>query len=115
LTPESTERETGPAEKRRSAGWKERAKALLQELDALRLAAQHPRTPRRAKWLLVAIIAYAVSPIDLIPDFIPVVGHLDDLILLPLGILVVLSWIPRDVLEECRESVRAKAGARATT
>ncbi len=95
-------------------GWKARATALLQELDALRLAAQHPRTPRRAKWLIVALVAYAISPIDLIPDFIPVFGHVDDLILLPLGILLVVKWIPKDVLEECRARVRAKAAGRAT-
>jgi uncharacterized membrane protein YkvA (DUF1232 family) len=66
------------------------------------LAARHPRTPWYAKLLLVAIVAYAVSPIDLIPDFVPVVGLLDDLVLLPLAIALALRMIPSAVIAECR-------------
>jgi uncharacterized membrane protein YkvA (DUF1232 family) len=66
------------------------------------LAMRHPRTPWYAKLLLLAIVAYALSPIDLIPDFVPVVGLLDDIILLPLAIALVLKMIPEAVIAECR-------------
>ena len=56
---------------------------------------KHPQTPRAAKWVAVAVIAYAVSPIDLIPDFIPVLGQLDDLILLPLGVALAVRLTPQ--------------------
>ena len=69
---------------------------------ALWFCTRHPRTPFLAKALAAAVVAYAVSPVDLIPDFIPVLGYLDDLILLPLGAWVVLKLVPADVLEECR-------------
>jgi uncharacterized membrane protein YkvA (DUF1232 family) len=84
---------------------KQRARDLNREVFALLLAARHPRTPWYAKALLLAIVAYAVSPIDLIPDFIPVIGLLDDVILLPLGIALALKMIPRAVIEECRARV----------
>jgi uncharacterized membrane protein YkvA (DUF1232 family) len=90
----------------------ERAKALvgrfLRELEVYRLLLKHPRTPRASRWLLAAAIAYAVSPIDLIPDFIPVVGHLDDLIILPGLIWLALRLIPDDVVTECRAAVARK-------
>ncbi|MFZ5500560.1 MAG: YkvA family protein [Candidatus Micrarchaeota archaeon] len=64
---------------------------------------QHPRTPRVSRILLWAALAYAVSPIDIIPDFIPGVGHLDDLVIVP-GLIVLALWlIPDDVLTECRK------------
>jgi uncharacterized membrane protein YkvA (DUF1232 family) len=66
------------------------------------LAMRHPRTPWYAKLLLLAIVAYALSPIDLIPDFVPVIGLLDDIILLPLAIALVLKMIPEAVIAECR-------------
>jgi uncharacterized membrane protein YkvA (DUF1232 family) len=69
---------------------------------ALYLAARHPATPWYARWLVAAIVAYALSPIDLIPDFIPIVGYLDDLILLPLGIALAIRMIPPAVMHECR-------------
>lgn len=69
---------------------------------ALYLAARHPATPWYAKLLATGIAAYAFSPIDLIPDFIPVLGLLDDLILLPLGIALAIKLIPQDVMTECR-------------
>ncbi len=64
---------------------------------------RHPRTPFVAKALAAALVAYAFSPIDLIPDFIPVLGYVDDLLLLPAGIWVVMKLVPKDVLAECRD------------
>ena len=87
------------------------ARALKRDLHAIWLAARHPRTPRGAKLLALAVAAYALSPIDLIPDFIPVLGYLDDLLIVPLGILLVTRMIPPDVLAECRAAAEA-AGRR---
>ncbi len=78
------------------------AQRLKGELVALWFCARHPRTPLAAKLLALAVVAYAFSPIDLIPDFVPVLGYLDDVILLPIGIFLTLKLIPGDVLEECR-------------
>ena len=83
-------------------GLKQRARALKAEVLALYLAARHPRTPWYAKAFLVAIVAYALSPIDLIPDFIPVLGFVDEIVLLPFAIVLAVKMIPRDVMEECR-------------
>ncbi len=86
----------------------QRARSLIQrfrqELAFYRLVLKHPRTPRASRILLGAAIAYAVSPIDLIPDFIPVIGHLDDVIILPILIGLALRLIPKDVLAECRNN-----------
>ena len=79
---------------------------LKNEIFALWLASRHPRTPLFAKVLAVAVVAYAVSPIDLIPDFIPVLGYLDDILLLPIGIWIVLKLIPGEVMTECRARAR---------
>jgi len=87
--------------------WRTKSKQLKSEVYALYLAYKHPRTPWYAKVLATLIIGYALSPIDLIPDFIPVVGYLDDLILVPLGIALLVKIIPRDILEECRAKVRS--------
>jgi len=81
---------------------KERASRLKAETYALYLAARHPGTPWYAKLLVAAIVAYALSPIDLIPDFVPILGYLDDLVLIPLGIALAIRMIPSSVLEECR-------------
>ncbi len=81
---------------------RQRARDLKTETIALYLAARHPGTPWHAKLLVAAIAAYALSPIDLIPDFIPVLGYLDDLILIPLGIALAVRMIPQPILEECR-------------
>jgi uncharacterized membrane protein YkvA (DUF1232 family) len=81
---------------------KHRVRQLERETYALYLAARHPRTPWYAKLLIAAVVAYAVSPIDLIPDFVPVLGYLDDLILIPLGIAVAIRLVPPEVLAECR-------------
>ena len=81
---------------------KEWARRLKNDVVALWFCTRHPRTPFLAKALAAAIVAYAFSPIDLIPDFIPVLGYLDELILLPAGIWLVVKLVPEDVLEECR-------------
>jgi uncharacterized membrane protein YkvA (DUF1232 family) len=86
--------------------WKERARALRREVYALYYACRDPRTPWYAKALAGGIVAYAFSPIDLIPDFIPVLGLLDDLVLIPLGVLAVRAMVPAAVLDECRERAR---------
>jgi uncharacterized membrane protein YkvA (DUF1232 family) len=85
---------------------KQRARHLKAETFALYLAARDPRTPWYVKFLVGGIVAYACSPIDLIPDFVPVLGYLDDLILLPLGIALVIKLIPQSVLAECRARAR---------
>jgi uncharacterized membrane protein YkvA (DUF1232 family) len=82
------------------------ARAIKNDVLALWFCCRHPRTPLLAKLLAIAIAAYALSPIDLIPDFIPVLGYLDELILLPGAIFLVLKLIPADVLTECREQAR---------
>ncbi len=92
--------------------WKIKSRKLRSEVYALYLASKHPRTPWYVKALAVFIIGYALSPIDLIPDFIPVVGYLDDLILIPLGIALLIKIIPRDILEECRAKAEADLSKR---
>jgi uncharacterized membrane protein YkvA (DUF1232 family) len=87
------------------------ARALKRDVHAVWLAARHPGTPRGAKLLALAVAAYALSPIDLIPDFIPVLGYLDDLLIVPLGILLVTRMMPPDVLAACRAAADA-AGRR---
>ena len=82
---------------------KQRARQLKTETFALYLAARHPETPWYAKLLVAGIVAYALSPIDLIPDFIPVIGYLDDLILLPIAMAWAIRLIPPQVMAECRE------------
>ena len=88
------------------------ARRLKTELLALYLAYGDPRTPLHARVLAIVVVAYAFSPIDLIPDPIPVLGYLDDLILVPLGIALAVRMTPPDVLTECREAAR-KVGDRA--
>ena len=92
--------------------WKIESKKLKTEVYALYLASRHPRTPWHAKVLAALIIGYALSPIDLIPDFIPVVGYLDDLILIPLGIALLIKIISKDILEECRAKAEAELSKR---
>ena len=74
---------------------------MLEKIQALYIASRDPRTSWWVKLLIAGLLAYAVSPIDLIPDFIPVLGYLDDLILLPLGIYFVSNKIPDDLWQEC--------------
>jgi uncharacterized membrane protein YkvA (DUF1232 family) len=91
-------------------GFKARVAALRDESYALYLASRDPRTPWYAKWLVAAVVAYAVSPIDLIPDFIPVLGQLDDLVLLPIGIALAIRLVPKAVLEQKRALAAARFG-----
>lgn len=79
------------------------ARQIKLDVCAVWFAARDPATPLIAKILSLIVAAYAISPIDLIPDFIPVLGYLDDLILVPLGIMLVLKLIPLDVMERCRD------------
>lgn len=83
-------------------GWKARAQQLRAETYALYLAYQDPRTPWYAKLCAVIVVGYVFSPVDLIPDFIPLLGYLDDLVLVPLGVAWVLKLIPPEVLTESR-------------
>jgi uncharacterized membrane protein YkvA (DUF1232 family) len=94
--------------------WKARARQLRTDVYALYFACRDPRTPWYAKLLAAVVVAYALSPIDLIPDFIPILGYLDDLILVPLGILAVIRFIPPAVLAECRQRA-AEATSRPTS
>ncbi|HYU21016.1 MAG TPA: YkvA family protein [Chloroflexota bacterium] len=87
--------------------WKQTARRTKAELYAIYLACKDPRVPWYAWLLATCVVAYAFSPIDLIPDFIPILGYVDDLILIPLGIALVLRLIPQDVMAESR----AKAAA----
>ena len=90
--------------------WKQRVKQLKLETWTVYLAYRDPRTPWYARLVAVCVVGYALSPIDLIPDFIPVLGYLDDLILVPLGLALVLRMIPEPVLDECREQAKLDLG-----
>lgn len=87
---------------------KEVARKLKKETYAIYLASTDQRVPWYARVLAGVTVAYAFSPIDLIPDFIPILGYLDDLIIVPLGIWLVLKMIPPQVLTECREQAAAE-------
>jgi uncharacterized membrane protein YkvA (DUF1232 family) len=89
------------------------ARDLKRDAHAVYLASHDPRVPWYAKAIAVAVAAYALSPIDLIPDFIPVIGYLDDLIIVPLGIWLVVRLIPDQVMIECR--TRASEAAQRPT
>jgi uncharacterized membrane protein YkvA (DUF1232 family) len=86
---------------------KDWARAIKRDLHAIYLAARDPRVPWYAKALALCVAGYALSPIDLIPDFIPVIGYLDDLIIVPLGIMAVVKLIPPDIMAEHRELAAA--------
>ena len=88
-----------------------RARAIKRDTLALYLAARHPATPPIAKVLAVLIAAYALSPIDLVPDFIPVLGYLDDVILLPAAIVLCVRLIPPAVLDACRAEAERRFAA----
>ena len=95
------------------------ARTIKQDVVALYLAAVDPRVPPLAKIVAVCVAAYALSPIDLIPDFIPILGYLDDLVILPLGIMLAVKLVPADLMSEFRRAavahgrdpVLGKAGA----
>lgn len=89
---------------------KAQARALKRETHALYLAARDPRTPWLAKLVIAIVVAYALSPIDLIPDFIPILGYLDDILLLPLGIYLALKLIPAAVLGDARRAAQQADG-----
>ena len=88
----------------RIRGW---ARVLKRDIFTLWFCCRHPGMPRTAKLLAILLVAYAFSPIDLIPDFIPVLGYLDDLIILPLGIWLVLKLAPQPVIADCRAQAAA--------
>ena len=88
------------------------ARALKAELIVLWFCRSHPDTPLAAKLLAVLVVAYAFSPIDLIPDFIPILGQLDDVILMPLGVWLVLKLIPDHVITDSRMKAAVWAAAR---
>ena len=93
----------------RLRSWAETAK---RDSLALYLAARDPRVPWYAKALALLVVGYAFSPIDLIPDFIPVVGYLDDLLLVPLGIVLVIRLIPREVMDDLRRDAARQLACR---
>jgi uncharacterized membrane protein YkvA (DUF1232 family) len=86
-------------------------RAIRRDAQAIYFVARDPRVPRRAKLLAACVAGYALSPIDLIPDFIPVLGYLDDAIIIPLGILAVVRLIPPDIMAEHRAAALAAGGA----
>ena len=84
------------------------ARSIRLDVLALWLAARDPRVPWYAKAIAGAVAAYALSPVDLIPDFIPVIGYLDDLLIVPLGILLAVKLVPADLLAEFREQAAGR-------
>ena len=90
--------------------WKQKVRELKKETYAIYLACKDPRVPWYARFLAAGVVGYAFSPIDFIPDFIPVIGYLDDLIIVPLGIWLVLKMIPPVVLAECQEKAQEAMG-----
>ena len=78
------------------------AQVVKRDTVCLYLAARDPRTPWYAKAIALSIVAYALSPIDLIPDFIPIIGYLDDILLVPIGLWIAMRMVPDDVIEDCR-------------
>ena len=86
--------------------WQERAHCLKRDVVAIAFAMRDPRVPWYAKAAGACVVAYALSPIDLIPDFIPVLGFVDDIILLPFAIALAVKMIPAGVMEECRAQAR---------
>jgi len=86
--------------------WKQEARKLKIEVYAIYLAYKDPRVSLHARVFAACVVGYAFSPIDLIPDSIPILGYLDDLVLIPLGVMLALKMIPKDVMAECREKAR---------
>ena len=95
----------------RLEGWKQRARRLKTEVFALYFAYRDPRVSWGARIFAALVVGYAFSPIDLIPDPIPVLGYLDDLILVPLGVWLALKMIPPQVMAEAREQAQSQMDA----
>lgn len=100
---------TKPSLRVRLADW---ARRIERDVIALWLAARDPRVPWYAKAVALVVAAYALSPIDLIPDVVPVLGMLDDVILVPLGILLAVRLVPQAIMDEHRRTAAARAAAR---
>ena len=92
--------------------WKNKVQLLKTETYAIYLASKDPRVPWYAKALIILVMAHTFSPIDLIPDFIPLLGYLDDMIIAPLGIVLAIKMIPQDVLDECRKKAQKEIDAK---
>lgn len=88
--------------------WKDKARRLKTDIYALYLAFKDRRTPWYARAFIITVVAFTLNPIDLIPDFIPVLGYIDDLIIIPAGIYLAIKMIPRTVMNECRQRARAE-------
>jgi uncharacterized membrane protein YkvA (DUF1232 family) len=97
------------------SGWAERARRLRVELYALYLAARHPQTPWYAKLVIAGFVAYAVTPVDLVPDAIPILGIVDDLIFVPLAIAAAVRFVPAEVLAECRARAQERVALRSSS
>ena len=91
--------------------WAERARRLKLELFALYLAARHPQTPWYAKVVVAGFVAYAVTPVDLFPDALPILGLVDDLIFVPLAVVLAVRFVPSPVLAECRTRAHERIAA----
>jgi uncharacterized membrane protein YkvA (DUF1232 family) len=89
------------------------ARAIKRDVHALYLAARDPRVPAYAKIAAIAVAAYALSPIDLIPDFIPIIGYLDDVLIVPAGILLAVKLVPAELMTEFRTKAASAEGERA--
>lgn len=87
--------------------FKKRMKKIKEDIFIIAEAYKHPETPFYIKLLAIVVVAYAFSPIDLIPDFIPILGYLDDIILVPLGIAILLKLIPDHIIQDSRKKVAA--------
>jgi len=90
--------------------WKKRTLRLKTETYAIYLAYRDPRVPWYAKILIAFVVVHTLSPIDLIPDFIPILGYLDDLVIAPLGVALALKMIPQEVMVQCREEAQETVG-----
>ncbi len=89
--------------------WQALVKLLKQQTLTVYFVARHPETPKAVKYLALFIAGYAFSPIDLIPDFIPILGYVDDAIILPFGLYLVIKLTPDMILEQCRQKARTNA------
>jgi uncharacterized membrane protein YkvA (DUF1232 family) len=90
--------------------WRQKAEQLKTEVHALYLACKDPRTPWYAKAVIACVVGYALSPVDLIPDFIPILGYVDDLVLIPAGIALAIRMIPPFVMADCRKRAHQSGG-----